>query len=233
MHLQDKSFAIKTMTLGASLKIFVNYSQTIAIIHSLHLNWDEKLSDMFNLHKTISSGVQQVIGLECLLEGWILVLFSINFFCIDLNLVPYIKILLVICCPVGFCGLLMFFWIAYKIYKKSEFSIILECFLITSTITFFYFQIPVINELAGMLNCYPIENESYITDYPLEPCTNNSRYSDWTNILVIPAACFFVLILPVWPIYYMHKNKNRIFSKEVIQKVGFLLNGYSPQSFYW
>ena len=108
-----------------------------------------------------------------------------------------------------------------------------ERFLITAAIIFFYFQAPVLNAIAGMLNCYPIENEKYITDYPLEQCTHNARYSEWRNILIIPAACFFVLILPAWPLYYMHKNKAMIFHKDVIYKIGFLLNGYSPKTFYW
>ena len=69
MNLQDKDFVVKKMILGAYIKIFVNYSQTIAIINTLHLNWDQKLSDLFNIHKTVSGGVQQVVALECLLEG--------------------------------------------------------------------------------------------------------------------------------------------------------------------
>ena len=69
MNLQDKNFVVKKMILGAYIKIFVNYSQTIAIINTLHLNWDQKLSDLFNIHKTVSGGVQQVVALECLLEG--------------------------------------------------------------------------------------------------------------------------------------------------------------------
>ena len=150
-----------------------------------------------------------------------------------MNSVPYFKTILVICCPVGFCFLLMLFWISYKFYKNCDGWIIFERFFITSSITFFYFQAPIINALAGMLNCLPLDNESYISDYLLEQCTNNTRYSHWRNFLVFPAAFFFVIILPIWPIYYMHKNKERIFSIEVTHKVGFLLNGYSPNSFYW
>jgi len=160
-------------------------------------------------------------------------LFLILFIFLDLNLVPYLKTLLVICCPFGFCYLLMLFWIAYKMYKKCNYSIMAERFCVTTAITFFYFQPQVINALAAMFNCYQIENESYISNYPLEQCTNNERYSQWRNFVFFPAACFFVLLLPIGPLYYMSKNKERLFSKEVICKVGFLLNGYSPETFYW
>ena len=150
-----------------------------------------------------------------------------------MNFVPYAKTLLVIVCPVGFCFYLVIFWIACKFYKKIGFSIIIKNFVVTAAITFFYFQAQVINTAAGILNCSKIENESYISEYLLERCSNNGRYTEWRNILVFPAACFFVLILPFWALYYMNKNKARIFSKEVICKVGFLLNGYSPENFYW
>ena len=140
---------------------------------------------------------------------------------------------MVISCSVGFCLVLILFWIAYKFYTRCHFSLIFDRILVTAAITFFYFQPQVINALAGLFNCSRIENESYINDYPLEQCTNNSTYSLWRNALVIPAVCFFLLILPAWPLYYMHKNKYRIFSKEVIYKIGFLLNGYSPHTFYW
>ena len=150
-----------------------------------------------------------------------------------MNLVPYLNTLLVICCPIGFCFFLFCFWFGYKFHKKLKFSVAVERFLITSAITFFYFQAPIINALAGMLNCSQIDNESYISDYPLEQCSHNARYSEWKKCLLLPAACFFVFILPIWPLYYMHKNKAMIFHKDVIYKIGFLLNGYSPNNFYW
>jgi len=78
MHFLDKSFAIKKMILGAYIKIFVNYSQTIAIVTTLHLNWDQILSDVFNIHKTASGGVQQVVAIECLVEGLIINLLDFN-----------------------------------------------------------------------------------------------------------------------------------------------------------
>jgi len=80
MNLQDRSFAAKKMILGASIKIFANYSQTIAIINTLNLNWNQTLSDIFNLHKIISGGVQQVIPLECFVKGLIIFFFLFYLF---------------------------------------------------------------------------------------------------------------------------------------------------------
>ena len=127
----------------------------------------------------------------------------------------------------------MFFWIVYKFYKKYDFCIAFERFLVTSAITFFYFQAPIINAIAGMLDCSQIENEYYISNYPLEQCSNNSRYSEWKNAFFIPVIIFFVFILPAGPLYYMYNNKENIFNKDIIYKIGFLVNGYLPITFYW
>jgi len=81
MNLKDKNFAIKKMILGAYFKIFVNYSQTIAIINTLHLNWNQKLYDMFNLMKIVSGGVQQIIAVECLTTGFIFSCYKNFFLC--------------------------------------------------------------------------------------------------------------------------------------------------------
>lgn len=69
MNLQDRAFAIKKMFLGALMKIFLDYTQTMAILNNLHLDWNQKLSDMFSIQKTFSGGIHQVIALECFAKG--------------------------------------------------------------------------------------------------------------------------------------------------------------------
>ena len=68
-QLKDSSFAIKKMITAASLKIFMNYSQTITILNSLNLNWEQQLLNIFNIHKAASGGFQEVVSLECLFTG--------------------------------------------------------------------------------------------------------------------------------------------------------------------
>ena len=53
--LAKPSFAIKKMVTSASLKIFMNYSQIIAILNSLNLNWEGQILKVFSIHK-VSSG---------------------------------------------------------------------------------------------------------------------------------------------------------------------------------
>ena len=85
-QLKNSSFAIKKMIIASSLKIFLNYSQTITILNSLNLNWEGKLLDIFNIHKAASGGFQEVLSLECLFTGIcidysVLFKFSLRFEC--------------------------------------------------------------------------------------------------------------------------------------------------------
>ena len=57
------------MLTTGSLKIFLNYSQIIAILNSLNLNWEDKLLELFNIHKVVSGGFQEIVSLECFFTG--------------------------------------------------------------------------------------------------------------------------------------------------------------------
>ena len=78
-QLQNSSFAIKKMIIASSLKIFMNYSQTITILNSLKLNWEGQLLNVFNIHKAASGGFQEVVSFECLFTG-ICINYSVFFF---------------------------------------------------------------------------------------------------------------------------------------------------------
>ena len=111
-------------------------------------------------------------------------------------------------CPFSFFFLLILFWIAYKLFSKKEnLSKIIENFLITSLITFFFFQSSIIIALADLLNCTKIENDYYLSNYLLEKCEGNINYVRWTNFMIIPSFCFFSLILTIMPFIYMFRNR--------------------------
>ena len=81
------------MITAAHFKIFLNYSQTIAIINTLHLNWDSILLEFFNIHKTVSGGMEQVVSIECFIAGIKLIkhVFVLKMFIIRFELCPIYK----------------------------------------------------------------------------------------------------------------------------------------------
>ena len=64
--------AVQHMIKGAYFKIFLNYTQSITIINTLHLNWSALISDFYDVQKTAAGGLQQVIAIECFVNGIIL-----------------------------------------------------------------------------------------------------------------------------------------------------------------
>ena len=148
-----------------------------------------------------------------------------------MNVIPYYKVLMLICLPFIFSFFSILFWISYKFYFKHKFIQVFETVLIIVIITFYFFQSSIINALADLLNCTKIENEYYLTSYLLVKCSGN--YSTWRNLMVLPAFCFFSFMLTTLLFLYMYKNRKLLFSEHVLRKVAFLLNGYLANNFYW
>jgi len=146
--------------------------------------------------------------------------------------IPYYKVLMLICWPFAFSIFLLLFWISYKFHAKLKFLAVFESFLITMTMTFFFFQSSIVNALADLLNCTMIENSYYLSNYLFVKCEENN-YNIWRNYMILPAFCFFSLILTVMPFIYMFKNRKYLYCERVLRKIAFLLNGYSAKNFFW
>ena len=69
MNLLDKEYAMENKLKAAFFKILINYSQCIAIINSLKLNWSEILLNLFQTQKVVSGSMHQAFSIECLIEG--------------------------------------------------------------------------------------------------------------------------------------------------------------------
>lgn len=135
--------------------------------------------------------------------------------------------------PFVFSLILFLFWILYKITKKKSFRFVLERFMITSSIILFYFISPIMNDLSDFLNCTELNGNFYITNHLIEKCNDNTRYNFWKLTIVIPSFLFFGFLIPFFAFYYMFKRRKNLYNDSVIYKIGFFLNGYTAENFYW
>ena len=140
---------------------------------------------------------------------------------------------MIILIPLVFSCLLIIFWLFYKMMYKLSFMLTLEHILLTISISIHFFLSSIINALADFINCSDLNNDSYITNYLMEKCSNNLRYLKWRNYLVIPSFAIFAGFLPTIAFLYTYSNRERLFDKKVIKNVRFFLNGYSTKTFYW
>lgn len=135
--------------------------------------------------------------------------------------------------PIIFGCFLFAFWLTMKIIRKMSFYQMLERFLITLAMIFMFFLSSIIGAVADFFNCTQIYNEHYVTNFLIEKCSNNPTYDMWKKYLIIPASCLFLVVFPLILFIYMHKHRDRLFEREIVYKIGFLLNGYSVKSYYW
>ena len=66
---KEKEIVAQKIMFSAYTKIMLNFSQIIAIIGSLNLNWGELFTNLFPFYKIASGNLHQMISYECLISG--------------------------------------------------------------------------------------------------------------------------------------------------------------------
>ena len=99
-------------------------------------------------------------------------------------------------------------------------------------ISIFTFQSSVITSIVTLFDCQSIQSNLYIREYLLENC-DSSRYMDFYHYLALPVFIVFAIGLPLGVFIYMFANRKEIYSKEVMNRIGFLINGYKTNYYYW
>ena len=217
---------------GAYFKIYLNYSQIISIISTLNLTWNEKLTKFFQAYTLTSGNLQQMIALDCMIESMTIFIYE---YIINIlgELSYYFRMVVLVFYPFLFSVFLMAFWLIYKFYHKVGFFYVLERFFITSGMIMVFFISPIINILSDFLNCTQIYENYYITNFLIEKCNDNSKYTFVRNVFVIPSLFFFAFIFPFFFFVYMFKNRQNLYNYKIMAKVSFWMNGYSIKTFYW
>lgn len=67
---KDLDYTIQKNFKGALMKILLNYSQGIAIINSLKIDWGNLFGNLFRSTKMASGNAYEVVSLECVIEGF-------------------------------------------------------------------------------------------------------------------------------------------------------------------
>lgn len=138
-----------------------------------------------------------------------------------------------ICLPFLYIIVYFLFYLLFKFIRRFSFKYFKENFILTSSLVFYYFQPSVTNVLSDFLNCTKIGENYHLSNYLEEQCTNNNRYFIWTLILVIPSLLIYTFFFPGIAFLYMFANRKRLYDADTIYKIGFMLNGFVKEKFYW
>ena len=66
----------------------------------------------------------------------------------------------------------------------------------------------------------------------IEECFTTS-HNHWIFWYIIPGFLIFGVLFPFIAFAYMWINRNNLSEEKIISKIGFLLNGYEKERFYW
>ena len=98
-------------------------------------------------------------------------------------------------------------------------------------------QSQIFSSFFEILSCDGFQSDDssysyYIHSDSSEKCYTSSYYS-WVISFIIPAFGFYGILLPLMAFIYIFINRKNLYETQVLNRVGFLLNGYKKDKFYW
>ena len=136
-------------SLSIYIRIFINYTQIIAIIYNMELKWPTYVRNYLRLSGNVSTLNTQLFSLECLIADY------------NLNIeVIYMKSLLNILIYVGFltAAAWFFFFKNFLHYKKDDF----RKYIILAVVISIFMQPNSIKETSDIFNCQTINKKDYL-----------------------------------------------------------------------
>ena len=139
----------ESKSLSIYIRIFINYSQMIAIIHSLELKWPYYVATYLRVSGNVGSVNTQLFSLDCLISDY------------DLNIeVIYLKAmsnsLIYLGFIIGAAGVFLMKWVFYKI--KNEKS----KFIIFTIVISILMQPNTIKDTSDLFNCQSINEKKFL-----------------------------------------------------------------------
>lgn len=144
----------------------------------------------------------------------------------------YYKTLLIITMPLVFCFTFLIFWVIHKLIYKKTWKYMMEKFSITVALIMTFFMFSIVNTCAQFLDCTNIDGEYFVTNYLLLSCSSED-YLWWKYLIILPTIFIFSLMIPAVILLYMFKHRHNLFQKNILYKVGYMLNGYKTEIYYW
>ena len=134
--------------------------------------------------------------------------------------------------PIGISIFLFDYYLIKQFMFRESWKIFLKKIRLSFFIAIFIFNSSIINSLVDISDCQSINSRLYIRNYLLEDC-NSDRYLIFFYSFSIPVFIMTAIILPILAIVYLFRQRNKIYDKEIMKNIGFLINGYRGSFYYW
>jgi len=205
--------------LSIYMKIFMNYLQLVLACTSVNLNYPKQFLDFSRAQGKVGSVDDQVFSFSCYFD--------------NPDSIESIqkKILIIAIAPVLVALLAAFAWTCIKIIRrntsfalcKGEASVIIVFFLLHPTIT---------RNAFSQFDCMTIDSgERWLVSNLTVKCWEGS-HTTVALTLALPSLVLWVFGLPALTLLYLATRKD-LDSIDVKLKVGFIINGYRKQRYFW
>ena len=123
------------------------------------------------------------------------------------------------------------------IFLKLGLSQIFKRLLIVFSIIVCSLQGAIFTSIFEILHCNAFTSETngthhYIHSNLSVECFTPLYYA-WVYFFILPALFFYVILLPLIFYIYMNYNKDNLYDSNVMDHVGFLINGYRKNKHFW
>ena len=200
------------------LKIFVNYSQNIAIIGQYSLDLPSFITNIFSFLSFCTAISTKFMAFECLFENFS---FGDSIF------------LRVTCLYLLSLILLISSIVIWKIYQRiKKVPQVFDKIYATMLGIFIMLQPSVLNENIKILNCMRIDGHRFLRIKPDYSC--ESDIYKWTSIFYIwPAFILWAFIIPLIILSFLIRNRKKLYEIEVFKRFNFFYIGYKSRYYYW
>ena len=150
------------------IKIFINYAQMVAIIHSLELKWPYYVENYLKITGNVGTISNELISLDCLISDY-----NINVNSIYLKSLVDILIYLVFLVSASFI-----FFIRHHIMRKRK---QMNRLIILAVVLSIMIQPTSLKETSDIFNCQTVEGQSYMAARTSISCFT-SEHNQWVII---------------------------------------------------
>lgn len=204
------------------IKILLNYIQIIGIVTSMNLDWPDFALDYLKIQQTAGNLSQQSFSFDC---------FVSEKYNRTNSQVYFDKIILYLLMPAILSCICLFLWTIVSLIKidakyiKNHFvgSVVIIALLLHSII---------IKITFSPFSCKNIDGDLYLNDDLDVKCWVGA-HKLYTLSVALPGGIVWGIFIPVFLIYFTHRNKKFFNELHIKQRYGFVIAGFKSERYYW
>ncbi|CDW79966.1 UNKNOWN [Stylonychia lemnae] len=207
------------------MKILMNHFQLILLVSSFNFSWPEEVTSFFSSSSPVAESSSQIFSIDCFMTGQGSSDDQSNLFrTFFLKLLAFALLpILLACASYGF-------WFLNQKIKKTEFQ--RGKAISTLVITMFIIHPNIVQYMFDDFNCKNVDGEQRIYK-DLQTMCWSPIHTFWSYFVAMPSIVVWGLGIPAFAFVLLTRDRQKLNTLEIREKLGFLYNGYKHDFYYW